>query len=50
MGRTALHYAAGRRDGGQFYKLLTDAGAADDIKDLVRMHKIQILPSAEVLS
>ena len=37
MGRTALHYAAGRRDGGQFYKLLTDAGATDDVKDLVRM-------------
>lgn len=34
MGRTALHYAAGRRDGGHYYKLLTDAGATDDVKDL----------------
>lgn len=35
MGRTALHHAAGRRDGGHLYQLLTDAGAEDDIQDLV---------------
>lgn len=35
MGRTALHHAAGRRDGGQLYKLLTDAGADEHVKDIV---------------
>lgn len=34
MGRTALHHAAGRRDGGHFYKLLTEAGADEDVKDV----------------
>lgn len=34
MDRTALHHAAGRRDAGHLYKILTDAGAKDDVKDI----------------
>ena len=35
MDRTALHHAAGRRDGGHYYALLTDAGAKTDVVDIV---------------
>ena len=35
MGRTALHYAGGRSDAGHYYRILTDAGADEEIKDLV---------------
>ncbi|XP_052810541.1 caldesmon-like [Mya arenaria] len=34
MGRTALHYAAGRRDGGHLYEVLVNAGAEDDAQDI----------------
>lgn len=34
MGRTALHYAGGRHDGGHIYEILKNAGADENIKDI----------------
>ncbi|XP_045170494.2 uncharacterized protein LOC123532938 [Mercenaria mercenaria] len=49
MGRTALHYAAGRRDGGHLYKILTDAGATDDVKDINGKEPKEIYENPDIL-
>ena len=35
MGRTPLHYAGGKHDGGFLYELIKNAGADEKIKDIV---------------
>lgn len=43
MGRTSLHYAAGKHDGGHLYELLITAGADETVKDIVRKRLLVVV-------
>lgn len=49
MGRTALHHAAGRRDGGHLYKILTDAGADEEATDINGLTPKEIYENPDLL-